>query len=755
MTMYIYGKITKMSKDRRTGKIYITRGNNTGQEINFTASAGIMPPIRYNTAVRLMGYFSKDNTFIVNKTNGMVKEIAATDVAALGISQDIIERAIEAAGVNTVYELHTDEDAKDKIASAIGEDMAYQLFSALSTIIRDSEVLNVYNMFIKSGVGLDITDTINIIDQLKRTAARQRKTVEELILQNPWILHRIPDIGVTDMLHICDCIAKTFNIIPGSKRIEGCLTGICMAEMKNGSTYIDRKLLVSRAAAYLKTDVNRISQALYESKFLTQEKGDSVGAADSKTAIYISPVYFMEKAATEKIALILKTKEAISIDADKLTSFANEWGKAANTPMDKKQTNFIKAVAEHKITLLTGKAGSGKSTAVKELLYALKMTGIQYAVLAPTGIAAQRVAAETGSDYYTVHRYAGIIDGNVFDQQLSGKAEEPAEVIIIDEMSMMTVNTFSALLSVIKPTSKLVLAGDPAQLPPIGPGGVFDALIRAAKDCGIAHIDLESSYRMKDDINYAANILRDTGHLEPNDGIKIIEVQSWQDAADEAIEEVTELIQAGVPYDDILVLARNRGDIRKGTVYLNQRLKQAINPSEGILGIGDPVIAIRNDYEDSTATGIPSTLKKQFEVIKRNRGNRPTIFNGTRGIITALGGEVITVRYKTPVGEITAEYNQVELLWYIEPAYAMTVHKAQGGKSRHVIFIEPEAGKCSRNMLYTALSRCSGPGITLIGSGWDSEFKVITPESRFDKKLWKTINGFIEECEEPAVQLIE
>jgi exodeoxyribonuclease V alpha subunit len=753
--MYIYGKITKMSKDRRTGKVYITRGNNAGQEINFTALAGIMPPIRHNTAVRLMGHFTKDNTFTVDKVNGIVKEITATDVVALGISQDMIERAIEAAGVNTVYELYTDEGAKDKITSAIGEDTAYQLFSALNTIIRDSEVLNVYNIFIKSGVGLDITDVINITDQLKYTAARQKKTVEELILQNPWILHRIPDIGVTDMLHICDCIAETFNIMPGLKRIEGCLTSICIAGMKNGNTYIDRDLLVSRAAAYLKTDLNTISQALYESKFLTQEKGDSVGAADNKTAVYISPVYFMEKAAIEKIALILKTKEAIPIDADKLVSFANEWGTAANTPMDEKQTNFIKAVAEHKITLLTGKAGSGKSTAVKGLLYALKMTGIQYAVLAPTGIAAQRVAAETGSDYYTVHRYAGIIDSNVFDQQLSGKTEEPADVIIIDEMSMMTVNTFSALLSVIKPTSKLVLAGDPAQLPPIGPGGVFDALIMAAKDCGLAHIDLENSYRMKDNINYAANTLRDTGYLEPNDGIKIIEAQSWQEAADKTVKTVTELVRSGVSYDDILVLARKRGNIREGTICLNQKLKQAINPSNDRMSVKDPVIATRNDYEDTMASGIPSTLKKQFETIRKERANRPTIFNGTRGIIIAANDETVTINYKTPTGEITADYNPVELLWYIEPAYAMSVHKAQGGKSKYVIFADPEAQKCSRNMLYTALSRCSGTNMILIGSGWDNEFKVITPNSRFDKKLWETINGFIEECEEPAVQLIE
>jgi exodeoxyribonuclease V alpha subunit len=155
------------------------------------------------------------------------------------------------------------------------------------------------------------------------------------------------------------------------------------------------------------------------------------------------------------------------------------------------------------------------------------------------------------------------------------------------------------------------------------------------------------------------------------------------------------------------------------------------------------------------ASGIPSTLKKQFETIRKERANRPTIFNGTRGIIIAANDETVTINYKTPTGEITADYNPVELLWYIEPAYAMSVHKAQGGKSKYVIFADPEAQKCSRNMLYTALSRCSGTNMILIGSGWDNEFKVITPNSRFDKKLWETINGFIEECEEPAVQLIE
>jgi hypothetical protein len=87
----------------------------------------------------------------------------------------------------------------------------------------------------------------------------------------------------------------------------------------------------------------------------------------------------------------------------------------------------------------------------------------------------------------------------------------------------------------------------------------------------------------------------------------------------------------------------------------------------------------------------------------------------------------------------------------------MTVHKAQGGKSRHVIFVEPEADRCSRNMLYTSLSRCSGSSITLIGDKWDSNFGIITPKTRFDSKLYNAVKGGNKTIsqEEPAITLVE
>jgi exodeoxyribonuclease V alpha subunit len=698
----------------------------------------------------------KDNVFMVDETNGIARELTASEISQLGIPQNVIETALQAAGVNTLYDLYCASEAKNKIAETVGTDAASQLYAVLNGMMRDTEAIDVYDILQKSNTALDITDATIITDYLKYTAIRHKKTIAELILDDPWILHRIPDFDVTSMLRICDQIAETYSITPGTKRIAGCLTGICMSNMKNGSTFIDKQTLLNRAAGYLKEPYKKISDVLYSTPHLTKERGGTIGAEDT-TAVYLSTIYFMEKSAVENTAQILKTPARVDLPADRLTSCASEWEDAADTELDDRQKTFIKAVSDHKITLLTGRAGSGKSTAIKALIHALQRMGVRYAVLAPTGIAAQRVAAETGSDFYTVHRYAGIIDDNAFDQQQAYKQDKDADdVIIIDEMSMMTVSTFSALLSVIKPSARLVLAGDPAQLPPIGAGGVFDALIRAASDCGIAHIDLDRSYRMNDSINRIANILRDDGRLMQDSSVRIIEADTWKDAAEKTTEMVKDLIASGVSYKDILVLAKNRGASKTGTVFLNQSLKQAINPTDDKLGPGDPVIAVRNDYEDGWITGIPSALKEHAAGLRAMRGNRPTIYNGTRGIITASDDKSVIIRYDTPAGEITAEYSPAELLWYIEPAYAMTVHKAQGGKSRHVIFADPDAGRCSRNMLYTALTRCSGQYITLIGSGWDSVFNIAAPESRFDVKLKNIlIQPLAAGMEEPAVSLIE
>jgi len=288
-------------------------------------------------------------------------------------------------------------------------------------------------------------------------------------------------------------------------------------------------------------------------------------------------------------------------------------------------------------------------------------------------------------------------------------------------MSMMTVGVFAKLVHCLEPETRYVFVGDPGQLPPIGPGGVFPALIHVGRRCAAAGlpaawVHLRGCYRTQSGLTFNAHRVRMGLPPDPAlGGVRLVFAASEKDAVDRAASEAEALVRSGVSSRDIMVLAPARTG-GAGTDALNAEIARRLGVPRSFsydglaLAPGDPVVATRNDYQwGGVPRGIRESEKKLLEKLRSRRpADRPTVFNGTRGRVLDCSPDRVDVEWYPPSGKpLRVFYLADEVKWYLEPAWAMTVHKAQGGQARNVVLVLATPGSAkNRRLIYTALSRC-------------------------------------------------
>ena len=315
--------------------------------------------------------------------------------------------------------------------------------------------------------------------------------------------------------------------------------------------------------------------------------------------------------------------------------------------------------------------------------------------------------------------------------------------ITVDESSMATVIVFRKLLERVKPGSRLLIVGDPNQLEAIGPG----AVLRDLKDAefpdggrGFPHLPvtvLSRVYRQGQGDPVLENAWRILGAAPESPAVfeevpgrfEIIPAGQPGEVAEKAKEVVKKLLGQEIAFEDILVLVP-RHDGLVGTVRLNEHVRRIVNPEgkpiEGTsFRIGDHVIAIQNDYQDEDN---PNRL-------------RDTVYNGTRGIIETVGeteeNPLIGVLFAGK--EKLDYYRPEEIDRYLAPAYALTVHKAQGCQARAVVLAcEPNSSMLNKPLLYTAVTRCRNGSVYLIGPKemWENACLKM-PDIRYSKFAWR------------------
>ena len=422
------------------------------------------------------------------------------------------------------------------------------------------------------------------------------------------------------------------------------------------------------------------------------------------TVVYLPALYEAETYCSERLL------EFADCHYPKSAFFSRMVKKAAQDggfTYSDQQTQAIEEAATTGLLLVTGGPGTGKTTIVNGILSLYDQMGMKYALAAPTGRAAKRLTEVTGQEASTIHRLLGAgIDPHSGELFFSKNEEDPLKVdaVIVDEMSMVDVLLLHSLLKAIPQRARLILVGDPDQLPPVGPGFPFNDMLRAKT---LPTVRLTEIFRQAQESLIVMNAHSvNSGNMPELRNRK----SDFFFLPCRSEEEVAQTIQGlcqtrlpknmGIPSEEIQVLSPTKKG-GAGTFQLNKILQAALNPpvpdkKEKALGEilfreGDRVMQIRNNYD---------ILWKKTDGSLVGAG----IFNGDVGIIQAIDMnlEQVTILFDDRI----ADYDFTQLI-ELEPAYAMTVHKSQGSEYRAVVLSAWNASPylLSRSILYTAITR--------------------------------------------------
>ena len=541
------------------------------------------------------------------------------------------------------------------------------------------------------------------------------QNVYRVIEENPYqIADHVAGVG----FKTADEIAQKVGIHTDSDfRIRSGIFYTLLQSVGEGHIYLKQETLLYRAGELLGVQIEHVEKYLMdlamEKKIVLKNEADGV-------RVYASHYYYMELN-TARMLHDLNVHEEIADVV--LLHRLHEIEKNTGMVLDEMQKKAVMEAARHGIMVLTGGPGTGKTTTINAMIHFFESEGMDIFLAAPTGRAAKRMTETTGCEAQTIHRLLEV-NGNPEEEGPSGftKNEEnplEADVIIIDEMSMVDLPLMYALLGAIVPGTRLVLVGDRNQLPSVGPGSVLKDIIDS--DC-FPVVMLSKIFRQAEESDIVVNAhkinrgeavvldnkSRDFFFLKRQDPNMII-----SNAITLVQQKMPKYVNAR-PYDIQVLTPMRKGLL--GVERLNRILQEYLNPpakdkkekeyGDRLFREGDKVMQIKNNYqlEWEVMTRYGMTVDKGFG-----------IFNGDMGIISEINTyeETVTVEFD----EKRKVKYPFTLLDELELAYAITIHKAQGSEYPAVVIplLQGPRQLYNRNLLYTAVTRAK-KCVTLVGS---------------------------------------
>jgi exodeoxyribonuclease V alpha subunit len=554
----------------------------------------------------------------------------------------------------------------------VGRQRAERLFSSFLAAQPTYEVVELL-----VGAGLEAKLAAGVADALGPDASRRLR-------DDPWALLALSGVTLTDADRLAIAVLKGADR-QDTRRGRAIVALTLRTATRDGHTVLPADLVVAALQAEGITDPASAVVAAVESGDVLEHEppepegvaGEAVAEPDPALRMLSLARYGMaEEAVAENVARLAAAAERIADPASVRTVAKG---------LDKAQQQAVAQVLGAGVSLLTGGPGTGKSRTVAAIVKLLRAKGTEVALSAPTGRAAKRLEELTDHPAVTVHRLLGA-------QGTSGgfsRNEEwplDADVVVVDEASMLDVELTAALLEACQDGTHLLLVGDPAQLPSIGPGHVLGDLI----DSGVVPVtELTTLYRQAEGgaIARLATAVRG-GELPPVDSpdreVVVVPATGSAEAARRVVQLVTDSIPRALgiePGAVQVVTPVHRGPA--GTIELNKALKAKLNPGDGTVwgfDAGDRVVATAN-HMDLEPIGFA---------------------NGEVGVVTKTGDGSIDVAFAS--GPVTVPTSALPDLRH---GWAITVHRAQGSEWPGVVVVlPPEAGgMLSRPLVYTALTR--------------------------------------------------
>ena len=500
-------------------------------------------------------------------------------------------------------------------------------------------------------------------------------------------------------------------------RIRSGLFYILQQAVAEGHIYLPEELLLRRAKVLLGIEIEDIEKYIMD---LCMERKTVMKEKDGKVIVYPAHYYYMELNTAKML-------NDLDIDCqmpeDMMEKRLRAVEEKEKIELDPLQHKAVIESIKHGLLILTGGPGTGKTTTINTMIQFFESEGLSILLAAPTGRAAKRMTEATGYEAQTIHRLLEV-NGNPEEESTGGflrNRENPleADVIIIDEMSMVDLNLMHALLSAVVQGTRLILVGDVDQLPSVGPGSVLKDIISSER---FHVVTLTKIFRQagESDIIMNAHKINAGEPVELNKKSRDFFFVKC-DEADTIIGGIIALIQRKLPQyvqahpNEIQVMTPTRKGLL-GVERMNVILQKYLNPADEkktereingrLFREGDKVMQIKNNYqlEWEICTRFGLTVDKGMGV-----------FNGDMGVISEINEYKETVEVEYDEGrKVKYGFDMVDEL---ELAYAITVHKSQGSEYPAVILPLLPGPKLlyNRNLLYTAVTRAK-KCLTIIGS---------------------------------------
>lgn len=509
-----------------------------------------------------------------------------------------------------------------------------------------------------------------------------------VIRANPFRLMEVPGLSFARV----DRLAVSQGVAPNDpRRLEGAILWALQDAALQGHLYLQRGELSGRisdlfrqhdllgvhGSSDLNSNLEAATKALVDRKALILSEGRGV---------YLPEFHHFELESARLLAAKL-VPSPISVD---LQAFLEDYERRNKITLSEAQRCAVQKLSESRVLVLTGLPGTGKTTAVRALVRLFEDAKLSFTLMAPTGIAAKRLSSLTGHPASTVHR-ALKYDGTSW-----GHGEHNRYIVdgvIVDEMSMVDMELFFRLLSSLQPETMVVLVGDDAQLPSVGPGNVLRELVECS---AVPSVRLTQIFRQSAKGAIVSNSHKINGGSMPQFGdpkddseFKFVRSSDEERIADFVVEMASKLKSRN---ENFQVLAP-KYDGLVGVNNLNLRLRDRLNPEgpkewkSGDLHfrLGDRLMVIRNDYKLGVYNGDVGKLMAIYDdslVVKIHGAGE--------------GGVDLSVKFSTDAAE-----EKLRL------AYAITVHKSQGSEFDTVILpiVRSQGRMLQRNLLYTAITR--------------------------------------------------
>lgn len=677
----------------------VVRLKSNGEQVT---AVGIMPGICSGIQVELQGAWINHPTYGPQFRADHMEQRLPTETDSIfdylstgvvkGIGPKLAQRLVDRFGARTfeVLESEPEELAKMKgislkKARAIQAEFAQR--AGMRTLL---EFLAAHSMPPELGVKL---------------WKQYGKGAIEIVRSDPYVLVD-EELGIR--FGEADRMAASLGVrVEDPQRIEAGLYYVLTHNLDLGHVFLPEEKLMAAAAQLLSTEDTPVGAQTLREGLDALELRNQIQREDiaGVHAVYRGDLYDAEVEVAERIGEMCQRE---LMPPKNVAQIIDRIQREQGIEYAAQQREAVALAARVQVMLLTGGPGTGKTTSLRGILELFDALHLDTALAAPTGRAAKRLSELCGTEATTIHR---LLEAG-YDSE-SGKLaftkcpDEPLDVdaVIVDEMSMVDVPLMAALLGALKSDCRLVLVGDPDQLPSVGPGQLFDHLIRSGV---VPMVRLTEIFRQAQQSAIVMN-----AHMVNQGELPTLVNHSAQDFfflrrvdGPSAVDTILDLCarrlpeKLGIPADQIQVLSPTRKYIT-GTTNLNQSLQQVLNPpapgkkerkfGSMVFREGDRVIQVRNNYD----------------IMWREEGGRKGgmgIFNGDIGEIVSIEdrGELLTVNFEGRLVEYTAD-----LLPELELAYAMTVHKAQGSEYRAVVLAACGGAPMlmTRGVLYTAITR--------------------------------------------------